>query len=867
MLESIVAAVTIFVTLSGLVTFLHWAWTIFRTRPRELSAVISYLEEKGDLRTPDRSSELSDGGLLSAKIRYYGGASSALSASSIFRCIAAGLAVDRTKYTEALRIISREKSKRFFHLEVVGDPCSGLTSMLAFLALRLREENPETVLWLETNHVDDSLDWSKLGDFRRLKKGRRWQSGNVTRFVVVVDNFIPQAVFSEDQAVREHTYEQRRRFLDWLKKRATSSTGLPVFIITSSRESIKFRDPDSLTLRLELTEKDEERILHKLAADPPALITEGEFLNLQDIWGELGGERQYKNSLEIFLSHVVRRIDHDDYIAETSQFLDMEGLEGINLQAVKHIAACQTLDVDVPLRVLILALPNLSVSELETASGGHVRKIGNTLRLCAPYIASLILSRHFGIDRFDSLLNVFQALLEPWLKVGTSEWRDPDVESFRHILQRLSRQGRFLFLSAEDGVTLANRLLQLAGKDLIGFVLAKGDTDLLCRWALTFGRLNQTSLLRDMVRRTLDVQRQQGPILNMQSFVTFAASLTKLDDKESDTQTLQSDGLSVLSLERLLLGQEQESPPDEIAHRPNEAITAYCRLLLALKRHDQILDALDRAIQLRPDLQLDAINVLTRAKTLAHFGRREAEREYLRSIALAKEQNQSSPGTVVECGWEFAKYRKRHKTIDVVLAEDYLKLLRDLGGWNLGWSSNKKKAVILDAFYFLLDAPAALQTQYQSPLLAECYKVLVRSLAPFDPSSTDNQSSHSVLDISDSLCNRAKKVLERGRSADEVARALDLSIEWVRYYLLATPQDGYVAEKWSWRLLNRRRGYDFYRVPRHNDRIRRIIGTLEEVCRRAPQNVGAESALHGSRPVTNLLRRPAVPVPLREIGL
>lgn len=555
-----------------------------------------------------------------AKLLFYQGRSRRTALENVLL----GFSAERDICSEIFDTLSEWDGKSPLHIDIVGDRKQGKSILLAQIAARLSKSDGYTVLMKHETPSDESFDFELLKDYLRMQRGR------VQRIAVLIDDFLAY----HEQAVTPRKSAFLHKIL---------SSGLPILLVTSSHAEVG--TIKSVKYELFLTPTDEERIISKLK-EPPALIPSS--LTVTSIRGMTGGYRIYKGELMAFLSLLVQEVAREENrFVEGLMELDLE-LYDVSKTALKYIAACQLIDVELPSGILRYVIPEVNIDRAVSDVRGWIRlkplsytQEGRGLSLGAPYFAAYVLDS-FHVSNKSALEELFVDIFKRLAKKRITDWLSYEGEFVRHILYRLAKRRHFRFHGV-DGIELAQSLYQRFSQVLLEYIKRKTDTSSLSLWIATLARLGQQEQIKPMCLQILQILEQlacSSERLDEQAFVALALALNRLTDSD-----VREKGLAVLDLQ-WLMQHSADLPTEEKTRRINQAIHAYCNLLKNLGRFEEALSVLEN---IPTKIKPDALTTLLKAEVMGILGDARADDTYAQAIGLAEEVVRRSPGMMVEC--------------------------------------------------------------------------------------------------------------------------------------------------------------------------------------------------------------------------
>jgi hypothetical protein len=587
--------------------------------------------------------------LKKAKLEFY----ECRSRLSPIENVALGFHIERDTFFEIFNTALKSPTRTFTHVEVIGGRKQGTATLLAHLTHKLRESNNNIVLYHRGNISEgNTLDWGFIYKYRLIKFSRFYRIlykilailNIKTRriFAIVIDNFTGPW--------EEKLTKEKEIFLDAINKLANKKFGPPIILITSSDREIG--NNKSLKYSINFTPNDEDNIIHKLSKEEPVLISES--MTTDKARSHTGGYRIYKNEISAFLSLLIQIAikEGDTEFSLTIWNLEKE-LKPENKNALKYIASCQILDIELIPRVLELLIPQFNPHDLINEADGWIRyqrlsfaDKGSGYALGAPYFAESILNRVFQISNSVVLESIYLQIFETLLKNSNEMLTRGEMEFLRHILYRLSK-GRHFHFHNINGVAIARVIFDKYGNDVIVNIIRQSEVNSLCLWAATITRVGKEEQVKNIFNRIIAMIKENGIQLSPQAFVSMLKALSNFADDD-----LSRESLKVIDFKNWILSYKQSKESDFV-FRANQIIHSYISLLNNLEKYPEALAIIN---EMSNKITLDARSFLLKAEVLEALGSNEVKYSYENAINLAKDSIRRDPAIMADCFLSYARY-------------------------------------------------------------------------------------------------------------------------------------------------------------------------------------------------------------------
>lgn len=591
-----------------------------------------------------------------------------------------GLVAMRDDVQRAVSALSRSDALPPWHIRFVASRRQGKTSALALLAVELLKTRGVHLLWARTSAVPETFDSQLL--VRHLERARIRAALRALGTLRRPRRFRP-VVFVDDLLRHEDEvafHPSRRRSVEaWvdtlLQHGVTVIAATPNAIESTGALSHSGR---YLTLQLDLTDGDEERLIAALLAEPLPLLVGSEGGDASggpaaQLLARRGGWRTYRHDLVSFLSILVHHARPADFIAD--EFGRLAADETVR-EGLKWIAGCHLLDLEAPEEMLEKILGRAAVGKLRRRTSRWVRRddLRRTYALGAPFLAEWVLTTLCGVHDLDDLHALYKEMLSVSLRQKVTFIAYPDVDLPRHILHRLGK-GRHARFKQADLTALAPRLLSEFSADIEASLVRmephrRVKSTLL--WAATYGKIALPSA-RAMAALACRAVLEYQP-----AFHTLRdQEVVSLADALADLIGIRLARLAITKLasetgRRLL----QDHRADRTDFRRNEILHSTTTCLRKLGNYDDALALLDRC---GPRFSLDALSLLARARVMSERERatrrrneaahKEPESEnileaYDHAVELGEKMIATSPTHIATCSYHRARYISSQQGID-----------------------------------------------------------------------------------------------------------------------------------------------------------------------------------------------------------
>lgn len=562
--------------------------------------------------------------------RFHGFAGKASAGLSRVQLAAAGIPVRRVLLDDImLRIRS---SAPYLHIHVTAGRNEGKTTLLTMIAMEIAAADQMLVACHRESDESHQDGWRGLDVRQLLAHWRRSPLSWLTRrraphLLVILDEISP--LDGGRPSPDDH-----QRFFQPLRDAARARHRIR--LVTAANHEL---DPATDKLELTLAAGEERAFVehlwkggvikwvHSTAKEAKAVSS---YAGLID---EIGGRRAYKNSLKAFLAAVFSEVTK-----EGTGVLRFDDLLGDSAEELRRtlvvVAACQMLDIEVPLSLIgeLQPLTSDKLSELTRAwvrprplSFVSVQQDGAALT--APHLATQFLTL-LGVSTVEALTHEYRRVFECVL-------RQPDTEVhrefLRHILYRLAKE-RVPLLHSQSG-EVAVQLFKEYADQLFERVSSLRTVNELAAWFVTLVRLNQPEA-REFQQRAF-VALRRGDVATGAAITQLATGCAKLEIQ------LTEDEFQLLDAERVL---RPDSPlREKDSRRQNEVLTTYCGLLARAGRQTEALRLFERA---GAWMEMDSLSMISWANTQAQVSPETAAPLYQTALNSAKANIETNPDAV-----------------------------------------------------------------------------------------------------------------------------------------------------------------------------------------------------------------------------